>query len=108
MQSLDPLVKKRYTEKISVIGIDPVLIPEENLTAECFPPVEATDLVSYLVLDTSFYTKKQFKNFRSLHAYNQMVSGFITSILGQLISEKYVVVGKVRHSQQMNEKPVLV
>ena len=64
-KSLDNVVKKRYTEKISVIGVDPVLIPEEQLSAECFPPVEATDLVSYLVLETSFYTKEQFKNFEA-------------------------------------------
>ena len=48
-------------EKISVIGVDPCLIPEEKFNPEVLPPVEATDLLSYLVLDTSFYTKQQFK-----------------------------------------------
>ena len=86
--------------------MDPLLIPEDNLNTDCMPPVEAADLVSYLVLDTSFYTKDQFKNFRSLQAYNQMVSGFITSISGKIFVDKYVVVGKVRHSQRMNEPPV--
>ena len=37
-----------------------------------------------------------------------MVSGFIASILGLVLSDKYIVVGKVRHSQRMNEPPVLV
>lgn len=32
-----------------------------------------------------------------------MVSGFITSVRGLLISGKVVVVGKVRHSQRMND-----
>jgi hypothetical protein len=105
-KSLESLVRKRYIEKISVIGMDPLFILEEKLSTECLPPVEAADLVSYLVLETSFYTKDQFKNFRSLYAYNQMVSGFITSILGQMFSDKYVVVGKVRHSQRMNDPPV--
>ena len=41
----------------------PLFIPEEKLSTECLPPVEAADLVSYLVLETSFYTKDQFKNF---------------------------------------------
>ena len=49
-------------EKISVIGIDPRLIPEEKFNPEVLPPVEATDLLSYLVLDTSFYTKQQSSN----------------------------------------------
>ena len=73
---------------------------------EAVEALEALDLVSYLVLQTSFYTKEQFKNFKSLQAYNQMVSGFITSILGQIFADKYVVVAKVRHLQRMNNPPV--
>ena len=38
-----------------------------------------------------------------MEAYNQMVSGFITSVQGKIICDKFVVVGKVRHSQHMNE-----
>ena len=53
-----------------MIGVDPCLISEEKFNPELLPPVEATDLLSYLVLDTSFYTKQQFKSVRSLRAYN--------------------------------------
>lgn len=36
-----------------------------------------------------------------------MVSGFVQSVRAKLIRDKYyVVVGKVRHSQAMNEPPV--
>ena len=105
-KSLASVVQKRYIDKISCIGVDPLLIPDEKLSTECLPPVEAVDLVSYLVLQTSFYTKDQFKNFKSLQAYNQMVSGFVTSVLGQILVDKYIVVAKVRHSQRMNEPPV--
>ena len=104
--SLESNVKKRYVEKISVIGLDPLLVPLQKFTTECFPPVEACDICTYLVLDTSFYSKDQFKNFRSLLAYNQFVSGFITSVLGQIIQDKYVVLSKVRHSQRMNDPHV--
>ena len=90
-------MRKQYLQKISVIGIDPVLIPEEKLEPECLPPVEAADLLSFLVLETSYYTKDQFRAFKSLQAYNQMVSGFIISVQG-----------KVRHSQRMNDAPVLL
>ena len=99
-------MKKRYIDKISCIGVDPLLIPDEKLSTECVPAVEALDFVSYLVLQTSFYTKEQFKNFKSFQAYNQMVAGFITSILGRIFADKYVVVAKVRHSQRMNNPPV--
>ena len=90
-------MRKRHLQKISVIDIDPVLIPKEKLEPECLPPVEAADLLSFLVLETSYYAKDQFKAFKSLQAYNQMVSGFITSVQGHIIANKHVV-AKVRHS----------
>ena len=59
-------MKKRYIDKISCIGVDPLLIPDEKVSMECLPSVEALDLVSYLVLHMSFYTNEQFKNFKKL------------------------------------------
>ena len=102
-EKLDGNVKKRYVEKISEVGVDPLLIPDHKLDPECLLPIEASDLLSYLVLDTSYYTNKQFKAFRSLQAYNQMVSGFISSVQGTVLQKKYVIVAKVRHSQRMND-----
>ena len=79
-KKLEPLVRQRYLEKNSAVGIDPVLIEIEN-----FNQTATTDLLSYLVLETSFYTQQQFKAFRSLEACNQMVTGFIKSILKSLV-----------------------
>ena len=90
------------TFPVAVIAVDPITIPDEHFSSECLPPVEATDLLSYLVLETSFYTKQLFKAYNSLEAYNLMVSGFITSVQGCVVREKYIVTGKVRHSQRMN------
>ena len=104
--NLDPLVKKRYMEKIACIGIDPFLISGKNYDVECLPPIESIDLVSYLVLETSYYTKEQFKAFKSLQAYNQLGSGFVQSVHGLIIAGKHVVLGKVRHSQKMNDPTV--
>lgn len=89
-KKLEKHVKSRYLEKISVVRIDPATLIGTNLDPECLPPIEAMDLLCYLVMDTSFYTKEQFK-------YNQMVSGFITSVQGKVILDKFVVIGKVRH-----------
>ena len=86
-----------------MIEIDPFLIPLQKLQLECLPPVEACNLLSYLVLDTSYYTNLQFKAFRSLQAYNQMVSGSISSVLGHKINNKYVVLAEVRQSQSMKD-----
>ena len=93
---------------MSVIGIDPATLADLPQEPECLPPIESTDLLCYLVIDTSYYTAQQFKPFKSLEAYNQMVSGFIMSVQGKIICNKFVVLGKVRHSQRMNECPCLV
>ena len=102
-KGLEMHVKRRYLQKISLVGVDPASIPSNQFDPECLPSIEATDLVSYLVLETSYYTKQQFKCHKSLEAYNQMVSGFVTSVQGKIIAGKYVAVGKVRHSQRMND-----
>ena len=101
--SLEIHVKQRYLQKIEKIGVDPVNIPDEELDPECLPPIEQSDLFSFLVLETSYYTNDQFKNYKSLEAYNQVVSGFVASVKGKLVSEKHVVLAKVRHSQRMND-----
>ena len=106
--SLESHVKLRYLQKISAVGVDPASIPCDQFGPECLPPIEQSDLFSYLVLQTSFYTNDQFKNYKSLEAYNQVVSGFVASVQGKVISGKYVVVAKVRHSQRMNDPLVNV
>ena len=93
--TLDPLVKKqlkkRYMKKIACIGVDPFLISCQKYYPDCLPPTESIDLVSYLVLETSHYNKEQlFKAFKSLQAYNQLVSGFVQSVHGLIIAGKHV------------------
>ena len=80
--SLEPHVKRRYLEKISVVGLDPGTRLYSRLDPERLLPIEAMDLFSYLVTDTSFYTKEQFKASKSLESFNFLVSGFITNVQG--------------------------
>ena len=88
------------------MGVDAEALPSEHLSPECLSPIEVSDLLSYLVLETSHYTSKQFKAFKSLQAYNQMVSGFVASVNGKEIADKFVVVARVRHSQSMRDSLV--
>ena len=90
-KKLDVKVRERYLKKISTIGINPVLINRKRFEPDCLPPVEETDLLCHLVLETSFYTQRQFKSFRSLEAYNQMVSGFVSNVQGHIIANNLVV-----------------
>ena len=87
-------VRERYLKKISVVGVDPAAIPKEHFYSECLPPIEVSDFLSYLVLETSYYTNKQFKAFKSPEAYKQVVSGLVKSVQGAEILNKIVVVVK--------------
>ena len=78
--TVDPLVKKRYMQKRACIGVDPFLTSYQNNDAEFLPSTESIDLVSYLVLETSYCSKAQFKTFKILQAYNRLVSGFVQSV----------------------------
>ena len=58
--------RMRYLKKIQLIGnTDPFTLGGRNLSSGVesanLPLVDASDLVSYLVLQTSFVTAKQFK-----------------------------------------------
>ena len=107
-KALEGQVNERYLQKISAIGVDLASIPTDQFSPECLPPVEVSDLLSYLVLETSYYANQQFKALKSLEAFNQMVSGFVTSVVGKLIAGKYVVRARVRHSQWMNDPLVTI
>ena len=50
-------------------------MPDEELEPERLPPIVRLAYVSILVLETSYYTNDQFNNYKSLDAYNQVVSG---------------------------------
>ena len=93
--ALESHIKLRYLKKISIVGIDPFSIPCKQFNPEYLPAIEQSDLFAYLDLQTSYYTNDQFKNYRSLEANNQVLSGFVASVRGKIISGKYVVVAKV-------------
>ena len=101
-------VKERYLKKILTIGINPALIEGKTLRTWLSSARWIDWFTLLLVLETSFYTKNQFKAFRSLEACNQVVSGFVYNAQGHhtdimIIASKFVVLAKVRHSQRMNE-----
>ena len=80
-------LKTRYLEKLHLLNcLEPFLLASKVGSKNdsqyiCdLPPVEATDLVSFLVLETSFVTAKQFKAHKSMEAYNQVVSGWVIHI----------------------------
>ena len=101
-QKLPQEAKQRYLEKLSTIqDVDPFLLfqglPKSTVQIQqcSLPLIDATDLVSYLVLQTSFVTPKQFKSRCSLESYNQFVNGWVKDVKGWKIAGKVVVTGRV-------------
>lgn len=92
---LEGAAKTRYENKIKIVGNDPFHPVGWSWSDEVLPPLESTDLVNYLVLNTSYYTAKQFKAFKSLEAYNHFVSGWIASVRGCQVDMKYVTLSQV-------------
>lgn len=64
--------KRRYLEKIALIGKDPYCIPTSELSKNVVPPVQCTDIFNYLVLGKSFCTTEKFK---ALDAYKYFECG---------------------------------
>ena len=80
-------MKNWYIARISIIdGTDPLFPGMFCEEVDVISPVDACDLVFYLVLQTSFMMAKQFKACRGLEAYNQFICGWVkevkTKVLG--------------------------
>ena len=93
---LETHVKRRYLQKISLVVVDPASIPSDQFNPECLPSIdEATDLFWKLVTTPS-------SSLNAIQAWKHL-SGFVTSVQDKIIAGKHVVVGKVHHSQRMND-----
>ena len=78
--------------KLRIIGdIDPFAIGGDDAELCAFPLVGASDIVSHLVLQTSFITAQQFKAHKSLDTYNQFTSGWVKEVCAHRIKEICVV-----------------
>ena len=88
---------KRYKDKISVLNyLDPFAHSLGKPTDDIIPPVEASDIVSYLVLQSSFVTTKQFKARKSLEAYKQFVCGWCKDVKTWKVEGVYLTTARVR------------
>ena len=82
----------RHREKTVLIrGLDP-FAGNLGVSLDTMPPLDASDLIAYLVLETNFVTVNQFKAFKSLEAYNQFVCDWIKDVRTRRTAGKYVTV----------------
>ncbi|KAK2140348.1 hypothetical protein LSH36_1385g00014 [Paralvinella palmiformis] len=83
VNTLDALAKQRYLDKIRrVDNVDPYSLLNSAWTQKgsCFPAVSYPDIVNYLIFNKSCYTMEDMKAWKSLEAYNQLTSGWISDV----------------------------
>ena len=68
VKGMETRVKERYLAKVSVTGVDQASVPIEQFNRKCLPPIKVSDLLGCLVLETSHYTWKELKAYKSLNA----------------------------------------
>lgn len=93
-ETLDEVTKKRYVEKVRMIGFDPFKLKKSEFKDELklWPSVEYPDIVNYLLVQTSWRTKEEMKAYKSLESYNFFVSGWVHSILAKEVQPDKVLI----------------
>jgi len=91
--------KVRYREKLEVIGGNDPFLPAGRIgeLVERLPEVDSSDLVSYLVLQTSFMSAKQYKARKGLEAYNQFVCGWVKDVCCRRVCGKCLITSRVSY-----------
>ena len=95
MGKLDPPTRKRYKEKLKVIGgVDPYCIEgdDANSTEATIPDIIYFDVVNYLVFSPSPYTTEDMKPYKSLETYNQVLEGWVTKVKVYWHADKVAVI----------------
>lgn len=100
-EKLNTSAKQRYLEKLCGINqIDPYELPAGDWSNDlnALPPCTYMDMVNYLVYGVSYYTKQQFKCYKSLESHEQFCCGWVQDL--QIYKpggcENTVVLAKVR------------
>ena len=95
MGKLDPPTRKRYKEKLKVIGgVDPCCIEgDDRISREAtLPDITYPDVVNYLVFSPSPYTTEDMKPYKSLETYNQVLEGWVTKVKVYWHADKVAVI----------------
>lgn len=78
-------------------GVDPfhIDLEEFDYSVSGAPPINISDIFVYLVLTHSYYTKNQYKAYKSLQSYKYFEAGFVNKLGTKIVKEFFVLVGKV-------------
>jgi hypothetical protein len=72
-----------------------------------WPAITYVHVCMYLILYPSPYTQEDMLNYKSMDSFKNFQNGWVREVLVKEINQKKVVIGKVTHSQRLNEKPLI-
>lgn len=112
---LEADAKKRYNEKLDIIGqVDDPYIFVSGLAiteAPSIPDIEYPDIYNFLINTPSPYTKEELKAYKSLEGYKYLLAGWVGNVSVHAVTrgdsdDKMIIMAKVRHSQSVTAQPL--
>ena len=83
-KQLDARGKRRYDEKLEILGLcsDPYATTSEDWESDpdCWPNVEFPDIFNYLIDSPSPHTKESLKAYKSTEAWAYFTAGYVTNV----------------------------
>eukprot|EP00794_Sanderia_malayensis_P013402 gene13402-14777_t len=110
-EGLEPAEKERYFKKIEKISMDPYDVTDLLPDWSFLPKITYPDIVNYLLFTPSPYTSEDLKSYKSLEAYNQMVSSPLTKTqqksiiaMGDFGERREEAMDKLRDSKRVTQE----
>ena len=110
--TLTEVPRSRYLEKLLLIdGVDPyklLSLDEQSMSSDrdVIPEVLYIDIVNYLINSISQYTYETLKAYRNLESWKIFVSGWVGDVLSKKIDGKFLIIGRLLHSEKMSDVPL--
>ena len=113
VKSLDPVARSRYHSKLSYNKgasslPDPYNLKGWTNNPSSWPDLTFGDLYTYLIETPGIYTKESLKAFKSLEAYQFVISGHVKPLWCHSVGDNIpycFIKGKVIPSQRINDQP---
>ena len=85
--SLDPIARRRYTEKLKLVGLteaeDPYALWSDDKFQDdmaLWPPLKYGHIFCYFLERPGVFTKRELMQWKSMEAYNYFQSGHVRSV----------------------------